>query len=133
LTFTWSNLLLGCGACNGTEHKGDKFPGAADGGPLINPCEDDPADHLEFRFEPALRLASVYGKTPRGCTTEQLLGLNRPPLRDYRSRQVERLAVLARLAQGDDEARRLLDEARQNNAEYAAFARVLAPIIPANS
>src|SRR5208283_227039 len=37
LTFEWTNLLLACGICNGAEHKGDKFPDPAAGGPLVNP------------------------------------------------------------------------------------------------
>ena len=47
-TFQWSNLLLACGRCNGSENKGDRFPTARQGGPIVNPCKDDPADHFEF-------------------------------------------------------------------------------------
>ncbi len=125
LTFTWSNLLLACGVCNGPEHKGDQFPDTADGGPLINPCDENPSDHFEFQYDPATKLASVYGTTTRGKTTEETLGLNRRELRAYRSKQVKKLAALARFARADAEARALLDEARQGRAEYAAFARVL--------
>ena len=53
LTFEWSNLLLACGICNGPQHKGDRFPGAAEDGPLINPCEEEPSDHLDFQFDVA--------------------------------------------------------------------------------
>ncbi len=125
LTFEWTNLLLACGVCNGGEHKGDRFPEAADNGPLVNPCDDDPAGHFEFRHDPGTGLASVYGVTPRGETTERLMGLNRTALRAVRSRDVQRLAALARFAQTDPEAAKLLDEAKRDDAPYAAFARVL--------
>lgn len=38
LTFDWDNLLLACSKCNGAGYKGDNFPEANDGGPLVNPC-----------------------------------------------------------------------------------------------
>jgi uncharacterized protein (TIGR02646 family) len=126
LCFEWTNLLLACGICNGAQFKSDRFPGPADGGPLINPCEDDPANHFEFRFDGKLGLASVYGITDRGQTTERLLGLNRSELRRFRSEQVKKLAVLKRLERSDPEARRLMEEALQPTSDYSAFARALA-------
>ncbi len=48
LTFDWKNLLWACGKCNSTKHKGDKFPDETDDGPILNPCEDDPDEHLTF-------------------------------------------------------------------------------------
>jgi uncharacterized protein (TIGR02646 family) len=125
LCFEWTNLLLACGICNGGGLKSDRFPGPADGGPILNPCEDEPTAHLEFRFDSKLGLASVYGLTPRGQTTEQLLGLNRPDLRRFRSGQVKKLAALKRLAERDPEAKLLIEEAAQPASEYSAFARAL--------
>lgn len=127
LTFEWSNLLLACGICNGTGHKGDRFPEADQGGPIINPCDDDPNDHLEFKFDPVSHLSSVYGKTGRGRVTEALLGLNRRELRAYRSDFVKKLFVLTRLATTDQKARDLLEESVRDESEYAAFARALLP------
>jgi len=127
LTFEWTNLLLACGICNGGEHKSDHFPEAAEDGPIINPCEDDPADHFFLCFDPMANLASVYGVTPRGVVTEELLGLNRPALRSYRSAQVRRLVALAQFAESDTEAAALLQLAQRSDAEYAAFARMLSP------
>jgi uncharacterized protein (TIGR02646 family) len=125
LTFDWDNLLLACGKCNSTAFKGDHFPGADEDGPLLNPCIDQPNTHLRFEYEPHTQLASVYGITPRGITSEMRLGLNRPDLRAYRSRKVKILLVIARLARSDPEARQLWDEAQGDDAEYAAFARTL--------
>jgi uncharacterized protein (TIGR02646 family) len=126
LCFEWTNLLLACGICNGGEHKGDRFPDAADGGPIVNPCEDDPTVHLEFRYDANLGLASVYGRTDRGKTTESLLGLNRLQLRQFRSLQIKKLAVLRSLGATNPEAKQLFDEAMEATSEYSAFARALA-------
>ena len=125
LAFDWGNLLLACGRCNQAPYKSDKFPETHEGGPLINPCDDDPDDHLAFHYEPRAGIASVYGKSARGVTTENLLGLNRPDLRKYRSTRVKVLAYLKARAASDTEAARLLQEAVQDDAEYAAFARSL--------
>jgi uncharacterized protein (TIGR02646 family) len=125
LVFEWTNLLLACGICNGPENKSDRFPGDGEGGPLVNPCDDDPAHHFAFHFDPVAKLASVYGKTGRGVTTEKVLGLNRAELRGYRSRQICRLAALAHYAASDAKAAALLNEAKKSDAEYAAFARAL--------
>jgi hypothetical protein len=111
--------------CNGAEHKSDHFPEGNEGGPLVNPCEDDPQDHFEFHFDLKTKLASVYGRTPRGTTTEELLGLNRTALREHRSERIRHLVALAEFARTNPEAAELLDEARTSSAEYAAFARAL--------
>jgi hypothetical protein len=111
--------------CNGAEYKGDRFPTEDEDGPFVNPCEDDPSSHLDFRFDLGTRLASVYGKTPRGATTEKVLGLNRPELRAFRSTEVCKLAALARFARRDSEARTLLEEATRDDAQFAAFARLV--------
>jgi uncharacterized protein (TIGR02646 family) len=125
LTFEWSNLFLACGVCNGAEHKGAHFPGPEEGGPLVNPCDDEPEEHFRFVFDRKTRLASVDGITRRGKRTAQLLGLNRPELRAYRSSQIRKVAVIAILAKSNPEAAALLHEARQDAGEYAAFVRAL--------
>ena len=125
LTFEWSNLLLACGICNGPSHKGAWFPEADEEGPIINPCEDNPGDHFDFKYDSVAHLASVYGKTERGRVTEALLGLNRKDLRVHRSRFVKKLEVLLRLAPSHPEARDLIEESVRDDAEYAAFARSL--------
>jgi uncharacterized protein (TIGR02646 family) len=122
-TFSWDNLFLACGICNGPEHKGDRFPEASAGGPIVNPCEDEPSDHLEFRFDPVTTIASVYGKTSRGEVTEKLLGLNRPDLRIHRSKFLKKLSVLALFAPQSNEAAELLIQAVACEEEYSAFAR----------
>ncbi len=46
--FLWKNMLLGCTAC-GRDHKGVRFPLDDNNKPLlINPCQDDPWQSLDF-------------------------------------------------------------------------------------
>jgi len=130
LCFEWTNLLLACGICNGAGYKGNKFPDVQEGGPIVNPCEDDPNQHFIFFYDCNARLATVIEKTGRGTLTKDLLGLNRDDLRDYRSRQVDKLFVLQRLALTDLEAAALFQEAQMDCAEYSAFAKVLANQLP---
>lgn len=126
LCFEWSNMLLACGVCNGAEHKSNKFPEEAEGGPLVNPCEDDPDEHFVFSYDLNTRLATVIEKTVRGKITNYLLGLNRNDLRDYRSRYVNKLFIIQKLAETDPEAADLFREAQLDSTEYSAFARALA-------
>ncbi len=127
LTFSWGNLLLACGKCNSPLFKGERFPQEDEGGPLLDPCTDLPEEHLRFEYDARTKLASVYGKTGRGLVSEMRLGLNRAELRTHRSMRVRTLAALLRFVSQDAEARQLFDEAKQNHAEYAAFARALDP------
>jgi uncharacterized protein (TIGR02646 family) len=125
LTFEWTNLLLSCPICNGSEYKSDRFPLETEGGPLVNPCDELPAEHFEFVFDPVAKLATVIGKTARGQTTEAIVGLNRYDLREYRSKIVMMLYVLSDYAKADPTAQALLKEAGQDEGEYAAFVRAL--------
>jgi hypothetical protein len=102
-----------------------KFPGPAEGGPFVNPTEDDPADHLRFDFDLATKLANVLGRTERGETTWKTLGLNRPELVRRRSDFVKKLWVIGVRYHADAEAREIINMAVNDSAEYAAFARGL--------
>jgi len=124
LCFEWENLLLGCSRCNGAEYKGTKFPLACEGGPFINPCEEDPNTFFDFKFDPATGTANVIPKNTRGLTTERELGLNRPDLVKHRSGVVRKLAFIALHAKnGDATALVELKRYMQKDQEYAAFAR----------
>ena len=123
LTFEWENLMLACGICN--QNKWDHFPEADEGGPIINPTQEDPDVHLDFSYDPKAKLATVHAKTVRGETSRKLLGLNRNELRAYRSTQITKLACLALMAASDKDAKGLLQEAALPGSEYSAFARQL--------
>jgi uncharacterized protein (TIGR02646 family) len=123
--FNWENLLFACGICNGNQYKGGRFPDPAAGGPLLNPCVDDPTQHLRFEFDARTKIAVVIGMTLRGVTTEQHLGLNRPKLVTHRYTWVRNIAALKRLAITDVGANALYQEAIKSESQYAAFARSL--------
>lgn len=89
LAYTWDNLFLCCPVCN--KYKTDLFPiepgssRAAIGAVgdelkeekalLIDPCADEPRDHLSFEKD-----GKVVGLTKKGTVTIQVLGLNRAEL-----------------------------------------------------
>jgi len=125
LAVAWGNLLLACGRCNGVENKGTKFPLANEGGPIVNPVEEQPTRHLRFDFDPKLKLANVLGITKRGETTRITLGLNRPKLLEHRSKFVTKLWVIAFHYHEDPAAREIIDAAMCPQEEYSAFALAL--------
>lgn len=61
----WDNLLPSCKRCNGTKNAHDVVAE-----PIINPCIDNPNDHL------ALYYSFIYGTTPKGECTVDTLNLN---------------------------------------------------------
>ncbi|WP_143765413.1 HNH endonuclease family protein [Catenulispora acidiphila] len=91
-TFDWLNHLLSCSACN-SSHKGNRFPLAEDGSPLlIDPTTEDPADHLHL----TLATGDYIGLTSRGEATIKTLGLNRGVLVQGRARAVRDTVRLMR-------------------------------------
>lgn len=128
-TFEWNNLLLACGICNGSAHKGDNFPlkdGDEDTPLLLNPCGDDPEQHLEFVQ------ARVVFLSERGQHTRDLLGLNRDELFDRRRNLLLAIDYIRRVVENyksdgnEAMARRgqsLLDAANSAEAEYTAMVR----------
>lgn len=133
LAVDWDNLLLACGRCNGTENKGVKFPTAAENGPLVNPKAEEPGEHLGFDFDGNTKLANVLGLTPRGDTTRNVLGLNRPDLVKQRSDFVKKLWVIGHRYHFDEAARVIIEEAINEKAEYSAFARALKSYLDAKT
>ncbi|NJK59184.1 MAG: HNH endonuclease [Oscillatoriales cyanobacterium SM2_1_8] len=135
-TFAWENLLLACDVCN--SRKGDTFPLQADGAPLlVNPSAEDPADRLQFDWNPITGLASIYGRDRRGEAVVTLFDLNgtagRTDLMARRSGYVKKLAALQKLAASNlpaqAEAQALLREAgdrTRSENEYQAFASCFA-------
>lgn len=122
LTFEWNNLLLSCPKCNSKTHKGSKFPKISDGGPILNPCSDNPNDHIEFIYDTKLGLALAKGKTKRGETTINLFGLNnRPDLIRARSQLIKNLLFLKVHEAQDPKAAELITEASKNFQPYLAW------------
>lgn len=131
LAIDWDNLLLACGRCNGVENKGTKFPLEDEDGPIVNPVEEEPSQHLSFDFDPVLKLANVLGLSKRGETTRKILGLNRPELVKRRSNFIKKLWVIAVRYHEDEAARDIVDSAIDPKEEYVAFARALRAFVQA--
>ncbi|GIZ08066.1 retron system putative HNH endonuclease [Flavobacterium sp. UMI-01] len=85
LCFEWNNFLLSCSICNGKANKGDKFPLAQEGGPFINPVDENPEDFLKFEFDNTTKTFLIFPKNNRAVTTIKELGLNRDDLVEYRT------------------------------------------------
>jgi uncharacterized protein (TIGR02646 family) len=117
LAYEWANLYAACPECSLL--KGLRFPvegerqsgarGAADRGLLLDPCADDPEQHLVFLDDG--RVATL---DERGRVTIEVLGLNRSSLVEARRAALEAL--------GDGP----VDDARP----FAAMLRQLARDVP---
>lgn len=140
LAYEWPNLFLSCQLCN-QRFKKNTFPlldparrcrnhlgDLSLEEPLfLDPGTDDPEDHIEFSAEqPKARSGSL-----RGEATIEALGLWREELREIRFDRYQKLEALKNVAQimpGDplgQRAQALLDDAVQDQAEYASMARCL--------
>lgn len=127
LCFEWTNLLLACEICNGTEFKGDNFPLEEDGGLLINPVDEDPASLFYFEFDEQAGIANVIPKNARAGISERIYGLNRPKLVKKRSDIVQLFAIIAKMAaEGNIDAINKMGELCVKQTSYSAFAFSLA-------
>jgi uncharacterized protein (TIGR02646 family) len=125
-TFAWTNLLLACARCNDAEHKGQLFPSAAQGGPLVNPCTENPDAFIKFSYDAKTRMARAEGKSGRGIKTVEIFGLNtRKHLVKRRSKMIRNLAYIQTKAASDPEAKSLIDEAKMATSEFSAWAKSL--------
>ena len=95
---------------------------------FINPCQDNPDDHIDFVCEQDETaeggfIAVLRGKTDKGKTTIKELGLNRINLLNERSQYIApfylKLALMAR--DGDQTAKALLNKACQSHHVFSAF------------
>lgn len=107
LAYDWDNLYATCKNCN--RLKGSRFPiepgttRAASGSRgaalrserplLLDPCQDDPQQHLVFSED-----GHVASSTDRGRTTCDILGLNRKSLVQDRRQDLETLAATLEVA-----------------------------------
>ncbi|WP_415184629.1 hypothetical protein [Phaeovulum sp.] len=156
LAADWDNLLPSCIDCNRrrrqTHARADGAPMAESSGKqdqfpmdgpyisdyeadiaserplLLNPCRDDPAQHLTFRVLPDPLLALALPRDPpdapqRGVAAIRVYGLNRLALVQERTRILRRLELLRDVLAQLDEAAALIEA----SADPAAR-RALAPI-----
>jgi uncharacterized protein (TIGR02646 family) len=133
LCFDWKNLISACEVCNGAAWKGIKFPLDINGKHLlINPCTDNPSEHIDFICEKDESsesgfIAILRGKTDKGTTTIKEIGLNRVDLVKECSQIIAPyfLMLALKAKEGDPIAKDLLDKACQSNYVFAAFMRTL--------
>jgi len=93
--FEWLNLTFSCLECN--RRKSDYYDQNM---PLINPYEDEPADHFFF----AGPMISHRPESDRGRLTRKRLDLNRPPLIERRTERLESIVNLIDLYEKCSEA-----------------------------
>ena len=93
LAFSWANLLPGCTACNQLPAKANKFPLALEGTRawtpgdpiekeellLLDPCNDNPEDHLNYDTAGNAQ-GKVVPKTEKGRVSIDVFKLNRDGL-----------------------------------------------------
>lgn len=138
LAYEWENLLVSCEVCN--TRKGTLFPlvdestrarshrdSVDEETPVfIDPANEDPAVHIQFRRAEVVRL------TDRGLQTIKGLGLRRSELESAREEHLELLkALYAVTVELDDEvtpasvdaARALLNVKIRPEAEFSAMVR----------
>ena len=98
LAYEWENLLMACEICD-TKYKRDYFPVEDEGkrarigargeellmenALLLDPCRDNPEEHLEFLQDGTVRDLSLRGKV-----TIEIIGLNRQELVNARANAV---------------------------------------------
>lgn len=137
LGYVWDNLIISCKPCNTL--KQDQFPLedeqhraadhhsdlASERALLLNPYEDEPDEHLEWR-QHMLKMRSA-----RGEETIKIVGLNRPELRSARAEHYRELKAIrtrlegirgdARWADEADEKLRKLQRAMERPSKYSAM------------
>jgi uncharacterized protein (TIGR02646 family) len=136
LAYAWTNLLFSCALCN-QSRKRSHFPLhdptaraqhhshdiGAENPVLVDPCTDEPAEHIFFRAEYAVPVA---GST-KGHMTIECLRLNSEPLADERRQRLQELRLIQALADLDGpeaaEARQHLASQMRDTAKYAAMVR----------
>lgn len=119
LVFEWDNWLLVCTRCNGKKWR--HFPFCGEDPCLINPTEEDPANHLYFVN------SLVFARTQRGERTIDLIDLKRSPLEDERVKwlsYIRILLLLLYLTNGvESDVRNLIVWCMQDEAPYTAMNR----------
>lgn len=132
LCYEWENLYLSCRECNFA--KGSKFPVLGDRGPLeasikelreletallIDPCYDEPDEHLAFADD-----GGVSPITEKGRITIETLNLNRPRLVYERKHEIENARKFIKFAvKAGEYTSELVEKQLAPNQPYGAARR----------
>ncbi|MEB0164622.1 AAA family ATPase, partial [Glaciimonas sp. CA11.2] len=123
MAYRWSNMFLTCAIC--ARAKGSKFPIEGPRSPvdgqsgslraerplLLNPCEDDPSQHLISD-----RSGRLLPRTSRGYVTIETLDLNRLDLVGERKKLAQTVSI---------DLEDMLNEMTSDRAPYSGFVRSL--------
>lgn len=117
MAFEWQNMYGCCAMCN--RAKGSRFPVAGkrltyrdreemtrEQPLLLDPCADDPDDHLLFHDD-----GRVSGTTDRGRTTVEVLSLNRTELLSLRGEVAKEMMAMRHSLTSSDPSALAIDSA----------------------
>lgn len=122
LCFEWNNFLLSCSICNGKGNKGDKFPLAHEGGPFINPTEENPDDFFRFEYDTVLKKFVVFPKNDRAKKMLEIIKLNREELANERTRELSKIvSTINRIVENDTTKLEIFKGYFSSNDPYYAF------------
>jgi uncharacterized protein (TIGR02646 family) len=122
LCFDWNNFLLCCSICNGKSNKGDKFPLADEGGPFVNPTEENPDDFFGFEYDSLLKKFIVFPKHERAKTMLGIININREDLLEHRTEYLSKIVdTISQIIEKDQEKLDLFCSYFSEKDEYYAF------------
>lgn len=127
LCFEWNNFLISCPICNGKSNKGDKFPLEQEGGPFINPVDENPDDFLKFEFDEITKTFLIFPKNNRAVTTIKELGLNRDDLVENRTIELSKIIYVldSVLGKNQDDVLEEFINLFSEKDQYYAFIKVI--------
>jgi uncharacterized protein (TIGR02646 family) len=126
LCFEWDNMVFSCTICNGTTHKGDKFPLVNEGGPIINLVDENPDHFFKFDYDKQTSQALIIPLNERAKTTLNIFKFNdRQELIERRSKRTKEIITIKIIADsGNNEAKKLLNGLSEKD-EYYAFIKAI--------
>jgi uncharacterized protein (TIGR02646 family) len=135
LAYEWRNFFLACSECD--KRKSNVFPvdndrratllsswdeaNSLESGTLLNPCEDNPQEHLSFTLE-----GYALPLSPRAEKTIHVLALNRPKLIARRARRIAQCIKNIELARHNANGLiEILEEILDSDAPHAGAMRII--------
>lgn len=133
LCFNWENFLLSCSICNNVSNKGNKFPLQDEGGPLINPTQENPDDFFNFDYDGTLNKFIVIPKHPRSVTMLNIIKLNREDLLEHRTQVlVKIIKIIEDILESDPTRLNTFKQIFSVEDEYFAFIQTIFSKVESN-
>ena len=131
--FNWNNFLLCCSVCNGKSNKGDKFPLLADGGPFINPVDENPDEFFDFSFDEVTQQFLVIPKHTRSITMLEIIKLNRDDLAEFRTKELFKIIeMLSQIIDNKEKVEKFFKLFSEED-QYYAFIKTIINRVKENS